>query len=137
MTSLTARALCHQSFYLISKFSELSITEGLIFKGDKIVIPSALQKEMKERIHIGYMGIERCKARARQLMYWPNINADVTDMVSNCSACLENRRYHQQEPLIAHEVPTAPWHKVGMDLFSFKGPDYLLVVNYFSSYPEV
>ena len=57
--------------------SELSIAEGLIFKGDKIVIPSALRKEMKERIHMGHMGIERCKARARQLMYWPNINADI------------------------------------------------------------
>ena len=89
--------------------SELSIMEGLIFKGDKIVIPESLQKEMKERIHMGHMGIERCKARAQQLIYWPNINADITNMVSNCSACLENRRYHQREPLIAHEVPTAPW----------------------------
>ena len=117
--------------------SELSITEGLIFKGDKIVIPESLWKEMKERIHMGHMGIECCKARARQLMYWPNINADITNMVLNCSACLENRRYHQKEPLIAHEVPTAPWYKVGMDLFSFKGRDYLLVVDYFSNYPEV
>ena len=117
--------------------SELSIAEGLIFKGDKIVIPESLRKEMKERIHMGHMGIERCKARARQLMYWPNIYADITNMVSNCSACYENRRYHQKEPLIAHEVPTAPWHKVGMDLFSFKGRDYLLVVDYFSNYPEV
>ena len=117
--------------------SELSIAEGLIFKGDKIVIPESLRKEMKERIHMGHMGIECCKARAWQLMYWPNINADITNMVSNCSACLENRRYRQKEPLIAHEVPTAPWHKVGMDLFSFKGRDYLLVVDYFSNYPEV
>ena len=54
--------------------SELSIAEGLIFKGDKIVIPYSLRKEMKERIHVGHMGIERCKAQTRQLMYWPNIN---------------------------------------------------------------
>ena len=92
---------------------------------------------MKERIHMDHMGIERCKARAWHLMYWPNINADIMDMVSNCSTCLENCQYQQQEPLIAHEVPTAPWHKVGMDLFSFKGRDYLLVVDYFSNYPEV
>ena len=117
--------------------SELSIAKGLIFKGDKIVIPSALRKETKERIHMGHMGSKRCKPRAWQLMYWPNINADITDMVSNCSARLENCRYHQQEPLIAYEVPTAPWHKVGMDIFSFKGRDYLLVVDYFSNYPEV
>ena len=117
--------------------SELSIMEGLIFEGDKIVIPESLQKEMKERIHMGHVGIEHCKALAWQLMYWPNINADTTNMVSNCSACLENHRYHQKEPLIAHEVPTAPWHKLGMDLFSFKGQDYLIVVDYFSNYPEV
>ena len=36
--------------------SELSIAEGLIFKGYKIVIPSTLRKEMKERIHMGHMG---------------------------------------------------------------------------------
>ena len=83
----------------IEVHSELSIMEGLIFKGDKIVIAYSLWKEMKERIHMGHMRIERCKARARQLMYWPNINADITNMVSNCSACLENCRYHQKEPL--------------------------------------
>ena len=88
--------------------SELSIAGGLIFKGGKIVIPESLRKEMKERIHMDHMGIERCKAQAWQLMYWPNINADITNMVSNCNACLENHQYHQKEPLIAHEVPTAP-----------------------------
>ena len=87
--------------------NELSITEGLIFKSDKVVLPSALQKEMKERIHMGHMGIKHCKARAWQLVYWPNINADIMNMVSNYSVCLENHQYHEHEPLIAREVPTA------------------------------
>ena len=50
---------------------------------DKIVIPSSLQKEMKERIHQGHLGIEKCRARAGQIMYWPDINADISDVVSN------------------------------------------------------
>ena len=58
-------------------------------------------------------------------------------MVSNCSTCLENCQYHQQELLIAHKVPTVPWHKMGMDFFSFRGRDYLLVVDYLSNYTEV
>ena len=62
--------------------SELSIAEGIMFKGDKIEIPSSLQKEMKEQ-HQGHLGIEKCKARAHQVMYWPNINADISDVVSN------------------------------------------------------
>ena len=41
--------------------NELSIAEALVFKGDKILIPSSLRKEMKERIHMGHMGIEHCK----------------------------------------------------------------------------
>ena len=61
----------------------------LIFKGDKIVISSALRKEMKDTIHMGHVGI--AKHEHGKLMYWPNINADIIDMVSNCSGCLENR----------------------------------------------
>ena len=41
--------------------SELSIAEGIIFKGDKIVIPSSLRKEMKEGIHQGHLGIENAR----------------------------------------------------------------------------
>ena len=114
--------------------SELSIAEGLIFKGDKIVIPCSLRKEMKKSSYGPY---GNPALQSMSMATYGNINADITNMVSNCSACLEKRQYHQKEPLIAHEVPTAPWHKVGMDLFSFKGRDYLLVVDYFSNYPEV
>ena len=117
--------------------SELSIAEGIVFKGDKIVIPSSLRKEMKERIHQGHLGIEKFKARARQVMYWPNINADISDMVSNGTICIENQCHHQREPLISHDVPTQPWYKVGMDLFSFKGQSYLVIVDYFSNFPEL
>ena len=69
------------------------------------MIPSSLGKKMKERIHQGHLGIAKCKARARQVMYWPIINADISDIVSNCSICIESRCYHQREPLISHDVP--------------------------------
>ena len=45
--------------------SKLSIAEGIVFKGEKIVIPSSLGKEMKDRIHQGHLGIEKCKAKAK------------------------------------------------------------------------
>ena len=70
-------------------------------------------------------------------MYWPNINADISDMVSNCTICIENQCHHKREPLISHDVPTQPWYKVGMDLFSFKGRSYLVIVDYFSNFPEL
>ena len=58
-------------------------------------------------------------------------------MVSNCSICTENQCHHQCEPLISHDVPTQLWYKVGMDLFSFKGQSYFVIVDYFSNFPEL
>ena len=39
--------------------------------------------------------------------------------------------------MIPHEVPTRPWEKLGIDYFTLLNQDYLLIVDYFSKYPEV
>ena len=43
----------------------------------------------------------------------------------------------RRQPMIPTELPDYPWQKVGTDLFHFKGVTYLLVVDYFSRYPEI
>ena len=110
---------------------------GILMKGERVIVPSSLRKEMKARVHEGHLEIEKCKARARETMFWPGINGEITEMVQQCSACLATRVYQQKEPLAPHEVPAKPWQKVGADLFHFKDNDYLIVVDYFSNYPEM
>ena len=39
--------------------------------------------------------------------------------------------------MIPQHVPERPWATVAADIFYYKGRDYLLVVDYFSKYPEV
>lgn len=39
--------------------------------------------------------------------------------------------------MITTDLPEYPWQKVGTDLFHFHGKEYLLVVDYFSSFPEL
>ena len=36
-----------------------------------------------------------------------------------------------------HDIPDRPWQKVGMDILTFGGSDYLLMVDYFSKFPEL
>ena len=43
----------------------------------------------------------------------------------------------QKETMIPHEVPDRPWAKVGTDLCSFVGNDYLVTVDYFSIFWEI
>ena len=39
--------------------------------------------------------------------------------------------------MIPQQVPERPWVTVATDIFYYKGRDYLLVVDYYSKYPEV
>ena len=42
-----------------------------------------------------------------------------------------------REPLITSPLPSHPWEKVASDLFHLNNSSYLIVVDYFSRYPEV
>ena len=116
---------------------EISCFEGLTFKGDRIIVPHSLRPEILQRIHAAHLGIEKCRARARIAVFWPGINSAIDDLVSKCSTCQQHQRSNQREPLIPQEVPERPWATVAADIFYYKGRDYLLVVDYFSKYPEV
>ena len=39
--------------------------------------------------------------------------------------------------MIATELQDYPWQKIATDFFHFKGATYLLVVDYFSRFPEI
>ena len=53
---------------------DITEIDGVLVKGPKVIIPKTLQGDMLKKIHEGHLGIEKCQARARQVMYWPNIN---------------------------------------------------------------
>ena len=110
---------------------EIHCEDDLLFAGEKLVVPNAMTGEMLSRLHEGHLGIEKCRARAREIMYWPNMFADIEQTVAKCATCATFRRQNNKQPMIPHEVPDRPWAKVGADIFSFKDHDYLVVVDYF------
>ena len=70
-------------------------------------------------------------------MFWPGIGQDVEDFVEKCPICLTHRNQQQKEPLLPHPVPERPSQKVESDILTFQNVDYLLVVDYYSKYPEI
>ena len=61
---------------------------------------------MEVLLHTGHVGIERCKRRARESIYWPGLNGELKDLVLNCSTCLQYRNAHPKKPLIPHNIQT-------------------------------
>ena len=74
--------------------------------------------------------------RAKSSVWWPGITTQMKQMVENCKSCAKTVK-HRREPLITTPLPEYPWKVVGTDLFELQGQQFLLVVDYFSRYPEV
>ena len=116
---------------------ELYAKDGLLFKAGRIVVPPSMRRDTLQKLHIGHPGCERTKERARQHVFWPGISAAIDHMIQNCTACLKYSKQQQREPMIPHPIPERPWQVVGMDHFYFNGQDYLVIVDYYSKYPEI
>lgn len=124
-----------RQFY--SMRDEIVEVDGLLFKNKRVLIPRSLRSQMLQYVHEGHMGIQGSQAMARGSIYWPNINNDIYNMVSNCDTCLKYRNANPKEELKSHEIFDLPWYKVGCDLFEFDKRMYLIVVDYYSKYFEV
>lgn len=116
---------------------ELTVVDGIILRGDRVVIPVDMRATMKEKIHSSHLGVTGCLRRARESLYWPNMSNDIKDHISKCETCRELDSANQPETLMSHDIPDRPWAKVGTDLFHLHGENYLVTVDYFSGLFEV
>ena len=116
---------------------ELTLQNGLVFKGERLVVPESAREEMKARIHASHIGIQGCLRRAREVLYWPGMNRDIENCIAQCHVCNSQPREQTKEPMICHEIPTRPWEKIAVDLFQLNGRDYMVTVDYYSNFFEV
>ena len=116
---------------------DISYQDGLLFKSDKVIVPKVLRSEMLSRIHESHLGINKCKQRARELLFWPGMSTQIEELVARCEMCATHRPINSREPMIVSESPSRPWEMVGCDLFEFRGNYYLVCVDYYSKWPEI
>jgi transposase InsO family protein len=57
-------------------------------------------------------------------------------VVEKCPECVK-ASVPRKEPLLITRLPEYPWQKIAIDQFILQGVNYLLVVDYFSRFPEV
>lgn len=104
---------------------ELVIQEGIIFCGDRIVIQFRLsmRQDMNTRIHKSHIRVEGSLRRARKNIFWPGMNTETRDFLSQYELLRSLDDKHCKEALISHEVPDKPWRKIACDIFTFDGED--------------
>ena len=115
----------------------ITVQDGIIYKGGQVVVPTELRGQILQRLHASHQGIQSTLRRARDSVYWPGMTEDVNRVCSQCSICEMDSPALPKEKHLAHSIPQKPWGKVGVDLFRFKGKDYLLIVDYLTDYFEI
>ena len=116
---------------------ELTFQNELIFKGQQIVVPAVLRKELMEKTHASHIGIEGCTRRARDTLYWPRMTTEIKEYISKCDVCMTHRTSQGKEPILQHEFISRPWAKAAAALCEFDNRVLLVVSDYYSNYIEV
>ena len=112
---------------------ELTIENGIIMKGTRIVKPVKKHKAVLKLIHEGHLVLNKSKQHAKETVYWPGLNDQLAKMALNCELCL---KYSQSKCKQKHtmsfrqEIPLHHWTKLSTDLFHFEDASYLLIVDY-------
>lgn len=115
----------------------LSVIDGLLVFGSRIVVPTALQDDILKRLHHGHLGTEKCIQRAKQSVWWPGLASQIKELIQKCHHCQINAAKQRKEPLQPSRLPDRPWQRVAADLCFLKGKHYLVMVDYYSRYLEV
>ncbi|XP_021379727.1 uncharacterized protein K02A2.6-like [Mizuhopecten yessoensis] len=114
----------------------LGYQDGIVVKGEALVIPRSLRGEMKKRLHCAHLAYDSMMRRARGTIFWPDMSKDIKQMADSCEACQELKPSNPKESLRQH-VEGTPWEKIGTDLFEVQGRHYLVCVDHISNFIEV
>jgi hypothetical protein len=116
---------------------ELSVDNGLVLFGKRIVIPQRSRRDILVKLHAAHQGIVRMKRRARQTIYWPSLNNDIVSMVERCQACQERLPSQQREPLLRDVLPERVFEEVTADLFESVRLHVLVYTDRLSGWPVI
>ena len=118
---------------------ELCMSNGIVLRGSRIVMPRILWQATLSNAHEGHQGIVRTKQMVREKVWWPGIAQQVEAMVKACLPCQSVAGKSTAEPLRPTMMPDRPWQDVHIDLCGpFPSGESLLVCeDACTRWPEV
>jgi hypothetical protein len=118
-----------------SSRSDMHVDDGLLYFDQKLVIPVQARQEFLAALHRGHTGVSAMIRRAK-FVWWPGITKDCKAFVVRCSTCQLNAPRQCREPMMSHEIPTAPGVAVSSDYAEYLGKSYVIVADQFSGWAE-
>ena len=116
---------------------ELSVEQGCLMWGVRVIIPPTLQQPILSELHTAYPGVARMKGMARSHVWWPGLDSNIEDTARRCQQCIKTRKTPPAAPLFPWSWPTVPWQRIHIDFATHQANHYLVVVDAHSKWPEI
>ena len=116
---------------------QLTVDDDLIVYGCRLLIPSRTRHQVLTNLHEAHQGALRTKQRARLTIYWPGLDNDIDNIILNCQQCQDHLPSNNKEPIIQKPRPSQPFQEVAVDLCSYAGQDYLVMVDCHTDWPDI
>lgn len=92
------------------KFKDkIYVEDDLVFYEDRVYVPKKLINEMLHVLHASHMGITRTLNRAKQVMFWPEMQKDIENFIAKCRICERNRSRNEKHTITPHPIPQFPF----------------------------
>ena len=118
--------------------SELSVQDGCILWGARVIVPPQGRKQVLTMLHEGHKGETRTKSFARMYVWWPNLDDDIVSMTKQCDICQAHRSNVPETPIHPWAWPSRPWERIHVDYCGpMGGWMFLVVVDAHSKWVDV
>ena len=97
---------------------ELSVYNGIVSRGQRVVVSKSLRRDMMYRLHYALSGVVSTLSLARERIYCPGMSYEIKQFIEVDDVRKAFDRKQPKETRIPHEAPDRPWAKVGVDLFT-------------------
>ena len=115
----------------------LSVDDGLIIYGCRLLIPTILRPKVLSDLHSSHQGLVPTKQRARLTVYWPGIDNDIDNTILSCQFCQDHLPSNPKEPLIQKPRPQHPFREIAVDYCTYGGQQFLIIMDCFTDWLEI
>lgn len=115
--------------------NELTIEQGCLMWGHKVVIPSKFRADLLEELHSSHMGIVKMKALARSYFWWPGLDKEIENLAKSCNLCLGSADSPPKSVLHVWQWPEGPNKRLHADFCGpINGFMYLIITDAYSKW---
>ena len=105
MAQLKASQMISKGIY--KSYANLNLSDGMLWKGNRILIPESLQNHVVQEYHGQYHpGIENTVLLLKARFYWRGMEKSIGDFVGKCRTCIQTKSSKIQKS--ETQIPETP-----------------------------